>query len=68
MIWITRSSDLHSDNIITTTTTTTTTVLVYYYYYYCELFVDIVHYVVVYPVGYASGDLDVRTTVINSQN
>ena len=24
MIWITRSSDLHSDNIITTTTTTTT--------------------------------------------
>ena len=23
MIWITRSSDLHSDNIITTTTTTT---------------------------------------------
>ena len=25
MIWITRSSDLHSDNIITTTTTTTTT-------------------------------------------
>ena len=25
MIWITRSLDLHSDNIITTTTTTTTT-------------------------------------------
>jgi len=27
MIWITRSSDLHSDNIITTTTTTTTKTL-----------------------------------------
>ena len=26
MIWITRSLDLHSDNIITTTTTTTTCV------------------------------------------
>ena len=26
MIWITRSLDLHSDNIITTTTTTTTKV------------------------------------------
>jgi len=41
MIWITRSLDLHSDNIITTTTTTTTTTtkvygqlyILFYYYY-----------------------------------
>jgi len=46
MIWITRSSDLHSDNIITTTTTTTTTVSQFYTYSSNRKTLDYKHYTV----------------------